>query len=73
MNEAKDLPNDFIKQLLGLDKNMEELDESIRNTRLEIYNLFWSAIENKREKVIVKKAQFKKTKMPTLSDGWASG
>lgn len=56
MDRRKILPNDFIKQLSGLDKNMEELEESIKNTRLEIYNLFWFTIENKRERVIVKNA-----------------
>lgn len=41
----------LLKRLSDLDKKMEELDQLIKDARMEIHDLVWQVVENRKRTV----------------------
>lgn len=41
----------LLQKLINLDKEAEELDETLKNARIEIQNVFWELAEFKIQKI----------------------
>ena len=46
----EELSKDLLRELIALDRRMEDLDKLVVKTRMEIYDLSWSIYEKSRNK-----------------------